>query len=1749
MREPSSSSWRDTLIVIAIFGVLGMAVLAGFVLFARPPAQPAPRTVQRGYDETALLAALSATNLDACIAEIAAAGAPRDGERAVGRLSGSPGFYRTAELIEKTFRDAGLEVLTQALPVVVPETVVCDIRGEDGRPLEGVTLYPFTPSGMTPVALPPEGVRARLIAAESTSLTKLNGHRPEETIVLAPLDAADDWMSLASAGVPALIVQEDPLADILKASPDQPGPWRALDNSNEVGFPRLVAYGPIARHAGEWVTLRAQVAWRTKTVRNVLGVLRGRQPGREALVVTAFYDSTSLVPERAPGAEPALSLAAMLACAQALSPYRGQLERDVVFVATAGHAQGLAGVGRLMETIESASPRRADYRSFEMQLEEERERLRFAQEDAPRVLDVLESDKFSRDRWLTEQAPFRIWFESQFAVAAGEIALERRDAALGAKLTHVRAGSPTFRDGFDFARADDAARKITTNTHPLLRAYLDAKFKENRTANLVALSFLELPAQPEFRTYDYVARARDRFREIAAWHKRQIIELGDMIAVRRLFESYERTLTLNLELYSGGVLQKRDLSLLVGIGRVGSAVEPQVTDIANTLTEMVPRTNSEAAWQVVTWGASDAKGSAMRPNRHSTWKTELESEPWFLCGRLAFTLVNYDFFSSKLGTPEDNFTGLPKEVFREHVLAFGRTCLAVGVGRVPFKTIAVDLQRRVGSCYGGVFTTIGGGAMKPSHPMAIRTFVRPCAGPVYSELDSRGIQLCPSVETNPYGEYRRMMFYDLSPYVMLQVDAARFDSNGRITYFKDAAPAAQSIFNNEKVANSKCARFGGSAPAPIHVGVFRCAPVTLYDSINPKTLKSFRATSYLSANGLVSPARFRQNAFTMFLDPEFRFYVAGMDGAPGNEEALAYRDFLCRIPADAPIARDEPELWGLGYLAADTPVLIRPHLEAAVSMLRTAEKRLVLQRRFGMADAQMLSFHQTATNRLEQARQLLEKNNPAQSAIAASASLAYAINNHPVIRERISQAVIGILWYLGLLVPFVFFAEKLFFGFTDIRRQLLANGLIFIAIFVLLRLFHPAFQMVRSSLVILLGFLILFLTLMVTAMVGSKFQQNLRELRSREGRVEGADLNRAGVIGTAFLLGLNNMRRRKVRTGLTCATLVLITFVMICFTSVSTDLVDVEYTTGRSVWNGLMIRKPNFMPLESSEVAGVVRLYGERYPITTWQWLSSVQAVGNTGLQNPELIVDREYTLAGGRAVKRARLNGVIRMEWNETQFSGVDRSLLTHRGWFQRPPANRAQKIAAARDSVRERFEVIIPDTAARDLGLSVEDVDNGRPTVTIRGDTYEVRGIMDTLALAKYIGLDGQSILPYDLNSVQTLGSKGNTLIVPEDVRRISAAQVMFVNRMPALKSGEQALVVACAVLFPGVPYQIRPDDPVLPAVGHKEQRQTVLEYLERVSEPACYAVNGIAYYGSRQRARSLAGLLDLLVPLLLAALTVFNTMRSSVYERRDEIYVYNAVGIAPNHVFFIFMAEACVYAVMGAMLGYLLSQGSGRLLSAFGLTGGLNMEYSSIETIYASLAIMVATLLSTILPARDAARLAAPSDTVSWTLPKRDGDMIELTLPFTFTPHDRVAVVGYFRRWLDANGTGSSGPFYCATPEALLIEQPAADGGAGTLTPAIGTTIWLKPYDLGISQHIEIAMPTDPETGEFVARVRLTRLSGHTAAWEKRVRPFLGVLRKQLLNWRVTTPEERHAMFAEARAALICPPAATTETPANG
>jgi hypothetical protein len=1130
---------------------------------------------------------------------------------------------------------------------------------------------------------------------------------------------------------------------------------------------------------------------------------------------------------------------------------------------------------------------------------------------------------------------------------------------------------------------------------------------------------------------------------------------------------------------------------------------------------------------VISWGARDAAGSTAQPNRNSAgWQmTDLESEPWFLCSRQALSVCNHEFLPARIGTPEDELSGLALDVLKEHVPAIGRLALAMAGGQVEFKARPANMMTPgMSSFRGTVFGEAGASTMVPSHPMGQATFVRAWADQARALAlnETRGIAVYPVVACNPYGAYERPLAFNFSS--KLTVDAVRFDAAGRVAFIGDQSAASQLVYPCMKLVPDPLQANGSRAPQPVNAGMFRATPVALYQRQNPQTLQPFKGATILSREGLIAPARRNTGTLLTFVPPDLTFYTSFADGAAENPEILAPRAFMLNVGACGAITPDEPELYGQGSLAADTPTLLWPQLDTAGSMLRTADKRLALQQRYRMADEQMLSFHARGNELLQSARAQLDNREPLEAANAGSASLAYAMANHPVIRGRISQAVVGILWYLGLLVPFVFFAEKLLFGFSDIRKQLLAATAIFLVVFGLLRLFHPAFAMVRSSLMILLGFVILLLTLLVTLMVGGKFKQNIKDIRRREGQVEGADVNRGGVIGSAFMLGLNNMRRRKVRTGLTCATLILITFVMICFTSVTTDLTDIEYSTGRSTWNGIMVRDTNYQELPAAQLASINQMYGARYPVATTRWLTpSLSAWDGNRLQNCEIQVERSWQAADQAVSRRITLNSAVEMSWQEPAFSGIDAALLTHRGWFPRPPQTPAEMRAAAQASLRSRNAAILPLPAARDLGLTPELVDAASITITIRGEEYDVLGIFDPDAVARIQGLDGRPLLPFDLNSIQQSGSKNGRVVLPEDIGRLAPSQVMFVNRMPPLKN-EETPNVFCSVLFPKAAYRLRADDPERPAVDYPEQRRLVSDYLERLGKPAYYAVDGTAYYGSRQRARSLAGILALIVPLLIAALTVFNTMRGSVYERRGEIYVYNAVGVAPNHVFFMFIAEACVYAVVGAMCGYVLSQATGRVLTALGMTGGLSMDYSSIETIYASLAIMAAVLLSTLLPARDAARMASPSGMTGWTLPPAADGVMAFNLPFTFTPYDRVAVTAYFRRWLDANGTGSSGSFYCSPPETRLRtgDEP---------TPALHSTVWLKPYDMGVSQRVEISLPPDPETGEFVAHIRITRLSGHTAAWQRTVRPFLGSLRKQFLNWRATTPADRAEMFEEA------------------
>jgi hypothetical protein len=66
---------------------------------------------------------------------------------------------------------------------------------------------------------------------------------------------------------------------------------------------------------------------------------------------------------------------------------------------------------------------------------------------------------------------------------------------------------------------------------------------------------------------------------------------------------------------------------------------------------------------------------------------------------------------------------------------------------------------------------------------------------------------------------------------------------------------------------------------------------------------------------------------------------------------------------------------------------------------------------------------------------------------------------------------------------------------------------------------------------------------------------------------------------------------------------------------------------------------------------------------------------------------------------------------------------------------------------------------------------------------------------------------------------------------------------------------------------------------------------------------------------------------------------TMMNAYYERRHEVMIYSSIGMNPQHISSIFLAEAAVIGVLGGCLGYLLGLGAYKVI--FLLTPALQVK----------------------------------------------------------------------------------------------------------------------------------------------------------------------------------------------------------------
>ena len=841
-----------------------------------------------------------------------------------------------------------------------------------------------------------------------------------------------------------------------------------------------------------------------------------------------------------------------------------------------------------------------------------------------------------------------------------------------------------------------------------------------------------------------------------------------------------------------------------------------------------------------------------------------------------------------------------------------------------------------------------------------------------------------------------------------------------------------------------------------------------------------------------------------YVEPSSRLYLLFRYGRVGNRLVLV----------NMPDEKVDPsaESPGLGFTPAELNDLGLLSLTTSRDFWRLDDARLAKYARAGVRSDLIDSLHATAGRQIADAGRLARAVDADAGTVVTDANGAWASEArvYAAAQDMATDVIHAAIFLLLLLVPFSFCMERLLIATPDVYKQIAGTTGIFAVMTAALWSFHPAFKISASPLIIVLAFAIIFMSIVVIAVVYGKFDTELKRIRSGRGDVDGpANIARASVMMSAVVLGIANMRRRKFRTVLTSATVVLITFAVLCFTSASRYLDSTTLPTGvASRYSGLLVRQRGYRPM-TEQVLGTLRAAVDA--VCAGQKATArpllVQRWWNVNPLDPQeqvhLIKSRTETMA---------LPALLGLSPGESQLSDID-SVLGH------------DKLARLESDPAARI-IYFSSTIADQLNVKEGD------TVDLGGFDLLVAGVFDADAFdakVNMLGGDGLAPLKYVRDALDAGGKRlGDT--GADDLALDAAAGGQELNASyEHLPATQFAIVPAwLSKLMPNahlstVGIKLADDvdagDPLVKAAADDLARRFSLAlYAGRKDGVQLVVASNLS---------TVSGAGQVAVPLMIAGLIIFNTMMGSIAERRREIHIYTSLGLAPVHVGALFVAEAMTYGLIGTVFGYVIGQGVGTALLKLGWLGNVTLNYSGTSAMLTMGLVLLVVLLSALVPARLASRIAAPSIERSWKVPLPIGDEISAVLPFTINRTAAQGVLAYLADFFDAHREGSIGKF-----SADHVDPFSATDKDGNLTRGLKTVVWLTPFDLGVRQHLMLLVHPGQFPDIYEVQVVLSRLSGDDASWYRMNRPFLTELRRQFLQWRSLSPQRMREHIERSR-----------------
>lgn len=863
--------------------------------------------------------------------------------------------------------------------------------------------------------------------------------------------------------------------------------------------------------------------------------------------------------------------------------------------------------------------------------------------------------------------------------------------------------------------------------------------------------------------------------------------------------------------------------------------------------------------------------------------------------------------------------------------------------------------------------------------------------------------------------------------------------------------------------------------------VFPCVATSVFDLVDPQSLRSLGGLQVLDGATDGPPREYGtavavpefmvshvEDGAVIFTPPNSTIKIM-MSAGPAATRLLLLNSKNTGKAADAQ---------GQGYNVGQGGIITNTAYKTARDMWILDEYRIQKLAKYRIINQGLDKLHRQAEVELQRADQALKDRNFEAFEAYSRSAWGFEARAYPDVQRTATDVVRGVLFYLALLLPFAFFLERLFFGWSELYRQLTTFLTIFVVVALAFMRIHPAFEITSNPMIVILAFVMLALSLLVITLVSGKFEEQLRALNRQMSGVHKVDIGRMSVAAAAFSLGVSNMRRRKARTVLTCVSLILVTFIVLSFTSIVNEMrFNARPTPNEPSYQGIMLRTAMWEPLQEPAYRVLNDEFGGRNDVAPRAWFFGA-ALGEQSF----------LTVRHGD--KRYDAKAAVGLSPQEDSVTNPSKALVAGR-WFE--PG--------------EDHSIILPQRMAEELGVSNSDV--GTAQVHFAGVPYRVIGIFNRRKFQNLKDLDGEPLTPVDfiLMNKQQTQSKSMGEAGFREYQHMDPSATFIIPYNTLINLGGELRSIA--INFATAEQVQEKLDTLMPRLGLN---------LYAGKEDTIYRYSSIG--GS-----STKGFLSIVIPIIIAALSVLKTMLDSVYERVREIGIFSSIGLAPNHIAMLFFAEATVYGILGAVSGYLIGQAVSKFLAETGYMQGLTLNFSSMSAVISTMLVMAIVWLSTLYPARKASEVATPAMDRSWKVPEPDGDVWTIPLPFSVTGDQARALNTFLGEWFKAYEEYSVGDFVTQDVQSDEFETEYGRGYG------LSCKTWLAPFDLGVSQGLRLeTVPTSMED-VFDIGVTLTRLSGDISNWKRVNRRFLNTMRKQFLIWRTLRADERDRYLSGA------------------